>query len=100
MNNDQRLIPFLGGLVVGGAVGNTYNRPYYTNYYPYPNNQTYSYYPQYNYYPNQYYPEYQYNPNATYPVKMVNEQGYPIIVSSDERSISDLSYVPIYKKEN
>ena len=51
MNNDQRLIPFLGGLVIGGAAGSQtgrypinnqypayYQQPYYgTPYYAYPN---------------------------------------------------------------
>ena len=48
MNNEERLIPFLGGLVVGGAVSSNVNRPTYYQA-PY-----YTYYPQYNYYPYQY----------------------------------------------
>lgn len=98
MNNEERLIPFLGGLVVGGAVSSNVNRPtYYQT--PY-----YTYYPQYNYYPYQYgmnYPStinYETNINTQYPVKMVNEYPYPIIVSSEERSVEDVSFVPIYKE--
>ena len=97
MNNDQRLIPFLGGLVVGGAVSNNVGRP---NYYQYPYN---NYYPQYNYYPYQYgmnYPatvNYETNITTQYPVKMINEYPYPIIVSAEERSIEDISFVPVYK---
>ena len=99
MNNDQRLIPFLGGLVVGGAVGNTINRPAY---YQYPYN---NYYPQYNYYPYQYgmgYPStinYETSVPTQYPIKMINEYPYPIVVSSEDRSLEDSSYVPIYKEK-
>ena len=99
MNNDQRLIPFLGGLVVGGAVGNTINRPAY---YQYPYN---NYYPQYNYYPYQYgmgYPStinYETTLPTQYPIKMINEYPYPIVVSSEDRSLEDSSYVPIYKEK-
>ena len=46
MNNDQRLIPFLGGLVLGGVAGNqTIRYPYYSYYPPIYGTNNYTYYP-------------------------------------------------------
>ena len=101
MNNDQRLIPFLGGLVIGGAAGSNASKypQYYNNYPPtyypmYYNNQPY-------YYPNQYV---QPSPiNKTY--YTYNEYPIGVETTSDnnnmyqQRSNIDLSYVPIYKKD-
>ena len=101
MNNDQRLIPFLGGLVIGGAVGNGINNmPYQQQYYqPY-------YYP-YPYYQNVpvsqqiSYPNYTYNESQTNviaPNKIISENPYPVYLNTDERSLFDLSYVPVYQQ--
>lgn len=93
MNNDQRLIPFLGGLVLGGVAGNQTVR-YPTYYYP-------PYYGpvNYPYYPNQYV---QQVPNAQ-PYYPYNEyqQGYNLPQNNmyEQRNTTDLSYVPIYKKD-
>lgn len=105
MKNDQRLIPFLGGLVLGGvgtSIVDNSKMPYYNTYpgyYPYQ-------YPAYNYYqPNQYqqlpinstaYPMYsQYN--YVYPsAKIVKEQPTDIIFTNQNRSYNDISYVPPY----
>ena len=94
MNNDQRLIPFLGGLVIGGAAGNQtarypyyYYPPYYGNAYYYPTQyvqqvpNTQSYYP-YNQYQNGYYLPQNTSSNTMY----------------EQRNSNDLSYVPIYKE--
>ena len=97
MNNDQRLIPFLGGLVLGGVAGNQTVR-YPTYYYP-------PYYGpvNYPYYPNQYV---QQVPNAqTYYPYNEYQQGYNLPQNNmvntmyEQRNTSDLSYVPIYKKD-
>ena len=93
MNNDQRLIPFLGGLVIGGAAGSQTNRiPYYNNYpvyyapYPYYYGNYPVQYPQQTSMNSPYYAYNEYQPN--------NEINTPI--QYQERSIDDLSYVPIY----
>lgn len=97
MNNDQRLIPFLGGLVIGGVAGNQTVR--YPNYYypPYYGPINYSYYP------NQYV---QQVPNVqTYYPYNEYQQGYNLSQNNiantmyEQRNTSDLSYVPIYKKD-
>ncbi len=120
MNQDQRLVPFLGGLILGGvggaaAEGNkmmpynnygygyNYYPPYYNNY-QYP---TYNYYqavpaqgapvinsmehPLYNNYNTMNYPS-----DAIAPGKIINENPIPIILTNQNRSIQDISYVPKY----
>ena len=95
MNNDQRLIPFLGGLVIGGAAGNQIGRyPYY--YYP-------PYYgTNYAYYPNQYVQ--QVPPTSTYYAYNDYQNDYNIPQNNipntmyEQRGIKDLSIVPIYKE--
>ncbi len=47
-DKNQRFIPFVGGALLGGVIGSTYNRPVV--------------YPVYPYYPNNYYPYYPYYP--------------------------------------
>lgn len=124
MRNDQRLIPFLGGLVIGGvggaaAEGNKqyYNNSYYPPYYynqPYYNNYPYQQYN--NYYPYAYnqqslpvnssqYPQnsnmqysyqYQYQTDAIVPGKLLEEDPIPIVIKADSRSLNDISYVPKY----
>ncbi len=121
MNQDQRLVPFLGGLILGGvggaaAEGNKmmpYNNNYgygYNYYPPYYNNYqypTYNYYqavpaqgapvinsmehPVYNNYPAMSYPS-----DAIAPGKIINENPIPIILTNQNRSIQDISYVPKY----
>ena len=56
MNNDKRLIPFIGGLAIGGLGGAALNKNNYMPYYQYPVYQ----YPYYTYYPYQqtYYPNF------------------------------------------
>ena len=104
MYKDQRLIPFLGGLAIGGIGGsiidNRYNYanqyPYYYNPYPY---QQYNYYPQPQYYQ-------QYNPNMiSYPInqtqtsKMMGDVPGIIAYSKNSRDMNvDLSYVPPYRQ--
>ena len=102
MNKDQRLIPFLGGLAIGGIGGAIFdNNRYYP--YQYPTNYYYPYQQYNSYYPlpqNQsYYP----NMNNTYPIMQSNATkmmgDVPSIVTSniDNRSyIYDASYVPPY----
>lgn len=97
MNNDQRLIPFLGGLVIGGAAGSqTARYPYY--YYP-------PYYgPNYTYYPTQYvqqvpntqayYPYNDYQSEYNLAQKNISNSMY------EQRNMEDLSFVPIYNDEN
>ncbi len=120
MNQDQRLIPFLGGLILGGvggaaAEGNKmmpYNYGYGYNYYPpyYTNYQ----YPTYNYYqnvPNQNTPivnsmehplynmpynQYQFQTEVIAPGKIINENPVPVILTSGDRNVQDMSYVPKY----
>lgn len=50
-NNEERLIPFVGGALLGGLAGSTIGRQPY-GYYPYPMyyNNYYPYYPNGNYY--------------------------------------------------
>ena len=92
MNNDQRLIPFLGGLVIGGAAGSQTGR--YPAYNQYPTYYQQPYYA----YPNQYAQQvpitstyYTYNDYQGSNVPMVdNETMY------QQRNINDLSYVPLY----
>ena len=109
MNNDQRLIPFLGGLIVGGIGGAAFDnkQPYYGYNYPY--NNIYYQYPTY-YYPNNQLPinspyNYQYN-NGTMlyqqeqitPAKIINELPTNIYLQTGDRSINkDISFVPYYK---
>ena len=45
MNNDKRLIPFIGGLAIGGLGGAAFNRYNYMPYYQYPVYQYPYYYP-------------------------------------------------------
>ena len=107
-NNNDRLIPFLGGLVLGGVGGSVIDNnryPYNNNYYPVYN---FPYqYPPYNYYQtntyqqlptNSYsYPLYN-QQNYTYPnMKIIQEQPTDIIVNNDSRSLSDISFVPPYR---
>lgn len=105
--NDNRLFPFVGGLVLGGvtgaAIGNS--RPNYNPYYNYP------YYYQNPYY----YPNYIYNQNMTPPQvniynpyvadKVIYEDPTPLILTQDDRNISNKSYesiknVPIMNQNN
>ena len=101
MNNEERLIPFLGGLVIGGAAGSQ------TNKYPYYNNYPYAYYPM-NYNSQPYYYQNQYiQPvpmNQTYYTYNDYQNGNIPLASNDnsmyqQRNYIDLSYVPIYKKD-
>ena len=104
MNQDQRLIPFLGGLIVGGVGGSMVNNnlPYY-NYPPYYSNYQY---PTYNYYPP--YPQYientpiainGYNQSESiYASKIINEPPFPISLNANREIIFDNSYVPPYHK--
>ena len=122
MNNDQRLFPFLGGLVLGGVGGafaegnkmNYNNYPYYyqqpyNNYYQYPVNN-YNYYPyaynqhtlpvnstQYPQYNNMPYNQYQFNTDIIAPGKIIEETPVPVLYTTDTRGIEDLSYVPKYR---
>ena len=103
MDNEQRLIPFLGGLAIGGLGGaivdnNRYNYiNQYPNYYnPYP-------YYQYNYYPQpQYYQPYNYNSSSMYPInqnttKIMGDVPGVISYSKNSRTvIKDSSFVPPY----
>ena len=66
-NNNDRLIPFLGGLVLGGVGGSVIDN----NRYPYNNN----YYPVYNF-PYQY-PPYNYYQTNTYQQLPTNSYSYP-----------------------
>ena len=117
---DERLIPFLGGLVIGGVGGAAsegnkfnsgygyYNQPY--NYYPYQANYNYPYaynsqplptnsmqYPQYNNMPyNQYYQSYQTDIYTTPGTKLIEENPMPDVIGKDVRGIEDISYVPKY----
>lgn len=94
MNNDQRLIPFLGGLVIGGVAGNQGRYPYY--YYPPYYGTNYAYYP--NQYVQQvpttstYYAYNDYENSYNMPQNNISTSMY------DQRSMSDLSYVPIYNE--
>lgn len=105
MNNDQRLIPFLGGLVIGGAAGSQTGRyPYYNQYPAY-------YYPMYNntpyyVYPNQYVQPmppastyYTYNDYQTGSL-MPQDSEMPQSVMNQQRSINDLSFVPLFNEKN
>jgi len=111
MNNNQRLIPFLGGLVLGGVGGAAFDNRY-PNY-----SYGYNYYPPYyvyNQYPTYYYPAQQpistpavaqynmsfnpYQSDTMTPMKVINENPTSILYSSSERNINSLSHVPIYKK--
>ena len=96
MNNDQRLIPFLGGLVIGGAVGNqTVRYPYY---YPPYYGANYAYYPiQYvQQVPNTqtYYPYNDYQNEYNLAQNNISNNMY------EQRNIKDLSFVPIYNDKN
>ena len=97
MRNDQRLIPFLGGLAIGGIGGSIIDNNK-INYAPYP---YYVYpYPQYNYYPTMY--NYQYPPLVNSPYYASKTMGdVPSIVTNykyNQRNLdADLSYVPIYR---
>lgn len=107
MNNDQRLIPFLGGLAIGGIGGAAFNNnryPYYGyNYYqpyytPYPYTNNY-YYPNTQVLPvnsNEYVQYDMYQTNVIAPGKLINENSYPLTFSNDERSIQGMSNVPPY----
>lgn len=92
MNNDQRLIPFLGGLVIGGAAGNqTARYPYY--YYP-------PYYGNAYYYPTQYVQQVP-NTQTYYPYNQYqNEYNLAQNNMYEQRNIKDLSFVPIYNDKN
>ena len=48
VDNEEWLIPFVGGALLGGLAWSTIARPY--GYYPYPIYNTYPYYPMGNYY--------------------------------------------------
>lgn len=112
MNKDQRLIPFLGGLVLGGVGGAAFDNKYQNynygyNYYP-PYNNVYNQYPIYYQtqpisYNQQYYPYNMYAnqtyPQAVNPSKLIEEQPSTILYSSYERGNTDLSYVPIYRQK-
>lgn len=96
---NERLIPFLGGLVLGGvggavAEGNKFNyNGYYSQpYYQYPT-YPYAYYQQPLPYPQYNFP---YN-NSIISGKIINEEPMPIIINQDERNVLDLSYVPKYQ---
>ncbi len=117
MRNDDRLIPFLGGLVIGGVGGAAVEN----NKYPYYNNGYFNQQPYYNYPPQQFY---NYNPYAyntqilptnsmQYPQynnipyntvgndvitgKIVNEEPLPLVVNGDSRNNEDISYVPRFR---
>ena len=92
MNNDQRLIPFLGGLVIGGAAGNqTARYPYY--YYP-------PYYGNAYYYPTQYVQQVP-NTQTYYPYNQYqNEYNLAQNNMYEQRNIKDLSFVPLYNDKN
>lgn len=110
MYNNQRLVPFLGGLAIGGLSGVAFNNN--GNKYPY--YQYPQYYPNYQYqYPMQYsYPVYDnyYLKNQMPPVgfnnniydnsmlanKIIDEQPFLISYTTDTRSIQDLKNVPLY----
>ena len=87
--NDQRLFPFVGGLVLGGVTGAAFsnNRPYYTNNYP-------MYYQTPYYYPNYYYnqttslpPQVNiYNPYVA--DKVIYEDPSPLVFESETRNQS------------
>lgn len=108
MNKDQRLIPFLGGLVLGGvgtSVIDNNRIPYYNNYYP---SYYYPYqYPAYNYYQTNTYQQLPTNSsslpiynqqNYVYPnSKIINEAPIEVSYSNDYRSLADISYVPPYR---
>ncbi|MCI5744824.1 MAG: hypothetical protein MR270_00875 [Erysipelotrichaceae bacterium] len=106
MYEDQRLIPFLGGLIVGGAAGTAFdnkNMPYYQQ--PYNYNYPYPYYANnYNYispYVNQGYGYYYYNEpiisSSNKAGKIINEQ--PIDVSLYNNQLyRDISRVPKYQQ--
>ena len=107
MNQDQRLIPFLGGLIVGGVGGSLIdNKNPYNNYPPYYSNYQY---PAYNYYPSYQYPQYidnnqqiitGYNQNESmYSAKIYNEQPIPIMINSNRSIVYDISYVPPYEEK-
>lgn len=108
MNQDQRLIPFLGGLVLGGVGGAAFDNKFQGyNYYP-PYSNVYNQYPTYyQTQPLQYYQQYypynlynQYQPQQTNTLtKMIDEQPSNIMYSQYERGIIDLSFVPIYKEK-
>ena len=93
MNNDQRLIPFLGGLVLGGVAGNqTARYPYYPPYYG----------TNYAYYPNQFVQvvpnNQQYYPYNEYQNGYYLPQNTSSNIMYEQRNSNDLSYVPIYKE--
>lgn len=114
-NKDQRLFPFIGGLVLGGVTGayaeGSKMMPYYP---PYVKNQYYNNYP-YPYYYN-YQNQYPYYNNMNYPYNtpVVNSGSYPnnyiqnqaIIMDeegsdislSDVRGYYSISDVPKYKE--
>ena len=103
MRYDQRLIPFLGGLAIGGIGGqiidnNRINYGYYPNPYPYYNNV----YPQYNYYPpvnNTPYYAYPSYMNTNVSKVMGDTPSIVTYAKMDERMINqDLSFVPIYRQ--
>lgn len=103
MNNDKRLIPFIGGLAIGGLGGAAFNRYNYMPYYQYPVYQYPYYYPyqQQTYYPNmnqtnmQTYPNiYSNNYNAA---KIMGDVPSVVSYNQDERSYYDASYVPPYR---
>lgn len=101
MNNDQRLIPFLGGLVIGGAAGSQTGRYPINNQYPAYYQQPYYGTPYYAY-PNQY--AQQVPITSTY-YTYNDYQGSNIPLAENEvvyqqRSISDLSFVPLYKAKD
>ena len=108
MNNNQRLIPFLGGLVLGGvgtSVIDNNRLPYYNNYYP---SYYYPYqYPAYNYYQTNTFQQLPTN-SSTYPMynqqnyiypnaKIIEENPSEILINNNERSLKEISYVRPYR---
>lgn len=104
MNNDKRLIPFIGGLAIGGLGGAALNKNNYMPYYQYPVYQ----YPYYTYYPYQqtYYPNFNQQNMMTYPnlyqnnvssAKIMGDVPSVVSYNKDERSYYDISYVPPYR---
>lgn len=101
MYKDQRLIPFIGGLAIGGLSGAAFNKNQY-----YGSPQAYPYPTQYNYYPTPYYPaQYNYYPAPYYPAQyyypsQIEENYYKtnnVILTADKRnmqSYDSISYVP------
>lgn len=115
MYKDQRLFPFIGGLVLGGVTGAyaegnkmmpaypPYVNQYYNNY-PYPYYYNYQNQYQYPYYNNMNYPYNQAVVNSdTYPnnymqneAKIINEDNSDIIISDARGLYSNISDVPKY----